>query len=117
MSYVMTIRLPDGATLKRPAREAAGLLEVTVADDDVAGIPDLRADVAELGGEVVTENGSTSPRPGTEGDAVQIGQGCLVFVEQGLHQRQRDLGMRHAARAFLFDDTAIEKERCGEKIG
>lgn len=63
MSYVMTIRLPDGATLKRPAREAAGLLEVTVADDDVAGIPDLRADVAELGGEVVTENGSTSPGP------------------------------------------------------
>ena len=81
MSYVMTIRLPDGATLKRPAREAAGLLEVTVADDDVAGIPDLRADVAELGGEVVTENGSTSPRPGTE---VGEGRWCVRLPSKGL---------------------------------
>ena len=81
MSYVMTIRLPDGATLKRPAREAAGLLEVTVADDDVAGIPDLRADVAELGGEVVTENGSTSPRPGTE---VGEGRWCVLLPSKVL---------------------------------
>ena len=65
MSYVMTIRLPDGATLSRPAREAAGLFEVTLADGDLAGIPALRAEVADLGGDVVTENGATAPSSGT----------------------------------------------------
>lgn len=66
MSYVMTIRLPEGAALRRPAREAAGLVEVIVADDDLAGIPELRAEVADLGGDVVTENGATTPSSGRE---------------------------------------------------
>lgn len=68
MSYVLTIRLPHGAALSRPAREAAGLVEVTVADDELAGIPALRAEVADLGGDVVTENGSTAPSPGRGDD-------------------------------------------------
>lgn len=66
MSYVLTIRLPKGAALSRPAREAAGLVEVIVADDDLAGIPALRAEVADLGGDVVTENGATTPSSGSE---------------------------------------------------
>lgn len=79
MSYVMTLRLPDGATLGRPARAAAGVLEVTV--NDVADIPALRAEVAELGGEVVTENGSTSP---VLGRGVGAGRWCVMLPSKML---------------------------------